>query len=198
MFGLNAREISDFSLSWPQKIGTVTQVYDKVESLGLGRAYLRARKLRAGHHSKNIAFAFTKLCGQAMEHGHDVADVDRDKIPEDGMRFRPDFAFRVDDKFQFYVEVQLSRIIHTRWTTKFRNYVTLYRKTKNRFRVLFIVDRAGDITRMRQYARDVLRDAGVKRSLFLFITVDSLQAYGDLWQRPVWKSEWDNRATTLL
>ncbi len=105
--GLNAREISEFSYSWPQPVTTTTQVFQMIDRLNLRRAYNRSRKLRGGHHHANIAFAFTKLCGQAMEWDYEVTDVLRDESPVEGSRFRPDLGFQIDGKL-FYVEAQLS------------------------------------------------------------------------------------------
>ncbi len=195
--GLNAREISEFSYSWPQPISTVQQVFQMIERLNLRRAYNRARKVRGGHHHKMIAFVFMKLFGQAMEHGHEVTNIQRDQVPVEGMKFRPDLGGEIDGKL-FYVEAQLSRIIHTRWGTKFRNYVKLYKKLKRPITVLFLIDRVGDIATLRRYARDVLENEGVRFSIFRFLTIDQFRQERDILRINVWFTERRGQPVSLL
>ncbi len=191
--GLNAREIVELSYSWPRPVTTQQQVYEMIERLRLTRAYKRKDKIRAGHHNRNIMYAFSKLTGQAMEHGYVVRDIFRDAAPQTAQhsvlfRFRPDLALRIGS-YQFYVEVQLSKIEGTRWGQKFSNYLKLYRTIKSPFRVLFLVDKNTDISKLRQRARNVL-EKNPNLNMFLFITLDQFENERDILKGRVWFTAW--------
>jgi hypothetical protein len=182
--GLNAREIRDLSFSWPQPITTLQQVYDKIEQLHLQRLYKRKDKKRVGTHNQNIIYVFSKLTGQALEYGEEVTDVIRDAVPYHGVRFRPDLGLKIG-KFQFYVEVQLSKIEGTRWSEKFTNYLKLYQSAKRPFRVLFLVDKGTDVTTLRARAREILKDRP-QLQLFLFSTIHDFKSQRDILKAAVW------------
>ncbi len=109
--GLNAGEIVRLSYSWPRPITTQQQCYEMIERLGLKRLYDKnQKKLRKGHHDRNIMYAFSKMTGQAMElPAISFEKSFRDATPHPRARFRPDLALRIG-RYQFYVEVQLSKI----------------------------------------------------------------------------------------
>ncbi len=196
--GLNAREISNLSYSWPRPISTVRQVYDKIEQLNLKRAYKTAqKKKRVGLHNENMIYAFSKLTGQALEHGFRVRDVMRDSAPE-GMRFRFDLQIRIN-QFLFFVEVQLSKIEGTRWGEKFRNYIRLYESLGQPFRCLVLVDKREDIAKIRRMARNQLRKMGHPNlNLFLFMTLDQFRNAPDVVKGPVWSTVWSNKPVALV
>jgi hypothetical protein len=193
-FGLNAREIVDLSYSWPQPITTVQQVYDKISQLHLERLYKRKDRKRAGDHNRNIIYAFSKLTGQALEYGLGVWNVMRDSCP-DGMRFRPDLSLVIDHR-TFHVEVQLSKIEGTRWGEKFRNYVRLYKSIKKPFRVLILVDKREDVSKLCRNARKTLKDHP-DLNLFLFMTLEQFRFAPDVIKAPVWRGVWSDKPQGL-
>lgn len=194
--GLNAREISNLSLSWPQPLRTTQQVYEKISQIRLERRYRSAQKrLRSSSHDRNIIFAFSKFTGQALEYGLTVRHVMRDSVPYPGMRFRPDLSFQID-AFLFYVEVQTSKIEGTRWYEKFRNYLKLYKLMRRPFRVLFLVDKAVDVSILRRRAREVLTD-NPKLNLFLFMTLDEFHFRGDVLKAHAWLTP-EKKLVTLI
>lgn len=187
--GLNAGEIVKLSYSWPRPVTTLQQCYEMIERLHLSKLYKRnQKKLRNTHHDRNIIYAFSKLTGQAMEHGHVVRDVFRDSTPHPSARFRPDLALRVG-KYQFYVEVQLSKIEGVRWHAKFANYLRLYETIKEPFRVLVLIDKHVDVAKLRQRARDILDDRPAL-NLFLFMPLDQFEFERDVLKNSVWLGAW--------
>ena len=189
-FGLNARQISELSLSTPRPMKTVQHVYETIESQNLSRLY-RSRKIenrRKGDHNQNIIRVFMRLYGQALELGHEVTEVARDQIPEEGERFRPDLAMRIGGR-QFYVEIQLSKIQQTRWHLKMRNYLRFYRRIGRPFRVLKLVDRSTDIPKLREYARQVL-SRNPSLNLYYFMTFGEFYQLGDVVSDEVWLGAW--------
>jgi hypothetical protein len=196
--GLNAQDIVIFSTCWPLPIRTTTQVYDIRDRLGLQRLYKKIQKTRSSAHNTNIANVFMKLAGQAMLCGYDVTEVMKDAVPDDRVRFRPDLGLRIQGKYRFFAEVQLSRIQATRWGVKFRNYVRLYEKGYGPFRVLFLVDSPGDIVRLRQYARDILRVKHPNLHLFVFMSLADFRFQRDILTSPVWQGEWTRDRTALI
>lgn len=197
--GLNAADIVRFSMScWPVGISTTTQVYEIRDRLGLQKLYKKMQKQRSSEHNRNIAFVFSKLAGQAMSFGYSVSDVLRDATVHDKVKFRPDLGMRIQGKYRFFVEVQLSRIQATRWGVKFRNYVRLYEKGIGPYRVLFLVDRPGDIVRLREYARDILREKHPQLDLFLFATLAEFKYEPDILSMPVWQRAWTRDRVSLI
>ncbi|MGC3970597.1 MAG: hypothetical protein QM775_25660 [Pirellulales bacterium] len=196
--GLNAQDIVTFATSWPHPIKTTTQVYDIRDRLGLQRLYKKVQKTRSSAHNSNIANVFMKLAGQAMHHGYEVTDVMKDAVADDRVRFRPDLGLKVQGKYRFFVEVQLSRIQATRWGTKFRNYLRLYERGYGPFRVLFLVDSPGDIIRLREYARDILREKHPALNMFLFMSLADFKFQRDVLKAHVWQGAWTRERVPLI
>ena len=198
LFGLNARQVSELSLSTPQPMRALQHVYDKIEGQGLARLY-KSKKVenrRKGDHNQQIIRVMMKLVGQAYEYGYAVSELMRDGVPCDGARFRPDIGLKVGER-QFYVEIQLSKIQQTRWHEKMRNYLRLYRGIRQPFRVLFLVDRAHDVPRLREYARQVLEDRP-QLNLFYFLTLAEFEYARDILKARVWYGAWHPKAKHAL
>jgi len=192
-FGMSVPTIVKFSLSWPQSITTHQQLYEMIERLGLTSLYKRRAKWRTGDHNKAIIGTFTKVAGQLMEYGHELSDVRREESPiDDGPGLQMDWAVRVDDKYWFLAEVQLSKTKHTKWATKIKQFVRLYKLMKKPFRVLMIVGSNKDLSKIRAKAREALKESGHPNlNLFLFITSDQFRAAVDVVKAPIWHGAWE-------
>lgn len=195
-FGLNAPQISKLSLSTPFKMGAHQSVYEAIETQGLGRLYT-SRKIetrRKGYHNQTIMFVFMKMYGQASETRHSVHHVFRDEAPAPGVKFRPDLGMTIDSR-RFLIEVQLSKLQFTRWRTKMQNYLTLYKKIKQPFRVLFLVE--NDIVNLREYAREILFEHP-NLNLFLFMPLAQFDRQWDVLHEPCWEHAWTPRKLVSL
>lgn len=178
--GLNAQQIADLSRSTPQPFRHVRRVYEQLETQGLVKLFnsRRIASRRKGDHNQQIIRVFMKLYGQATEYGYEVSEVIRDASPHPRARFRTDLGLRIAPRL-FFCEVQLSKIQQTRWHEKMRHYLRLYELLGEPFRALFLVDRAQDIPRLREYGRDVLRTRP-NLNLYYFLTLGEFEVARDV------------------
>jgi hypothetical protein len=200
--GLNAQQIRLLSLSSPQPFNHLSAVYAAIESQNLVRLYKSARvqRRRRGFHNDNIVRTYMKLAGQAMEYGLEVEDVMRDESPYPGMQFRPDLGLKLGGR-QFYVEVQISRIEHVRWHAKLKHYLKLYRSTKRPFRALILLPDDNAVTRVREFARTLLREHSSgerKLALYLFMSLGAFERERDVVKGKVWRWAYDDRERFAL
>lgn len=188
--GMAAEQIVDFLPTWGISLSRST-VYDYLSGMRLPRYYKRAEGSQSHHDYYTFRF-FIKIAQDAAEAGMRTSRLMKGKLAWEGLRFRPDFKFEMGGLLRF-VEMQLSDLAETRWTTKFSNYWRLKKLTGTRFRVLFIIDQEGDLSYVRRHAKLFLERRGEAVSPFLFIRLKDLKGSANVVTDGVWWTPWTRR-----
>jgi hypothetical protein len=182
--GMSVEQMQDFLPTWGIP-GSRSQVYRYLTDIRLPKRYKQTEREQS-HHDFFTFRTFTRLARDMVVNGHRTERLQKGTSFM-GHRFRPDFTFWVD-RYLFFIEMQLSDIVETKWRVKFKNYLRLYLDFKRPFRVLFIIDQHGDLSYIRSAARQVLREAGRDQlNLFLFCTLNDFnRSELNLAHDPVW------------
>lgn len=188
--GMAAEQIVDFLPTWGISLSRST-VYEYLSEMRLPRYYKRAAGEQSHHDYYTFRF-FIKIAQDAHAAGMRTSRLMKGKLAWEGMHFRPDFKFEMG-KYLRFMEMQLSDLAETRWTTKFSNYWRLKKLTGLKFRVLFIIDQKGDLAYVRRHARLFLEKRKEDVNLFLFIRLDDLKGSANTVTDKVWWTPWTRR-----
>lgn len=192
--GLSIRQIKDFLPSRGIFLSDA-QVYGYYERLGLKPSVYRKYEQRykdARKQSPHDRYCKDLLVRLARDAGTPITEIELNQAAYQGARFRPDIRFMVGN-YRFCVEVQLEPLPESRWTLKLKNYIK-YREMGYKDKILFFV-RSGDMTRIRQYARDLLKQHGMENSsVFRFIRMNEAMTEPggtqNLMEDRLWSTEW--------
>lgn len=185
-------QIHRYSWSWKYPIGNYQHAWDICERLGL-LARVKKNSQRQSMHEKTMLEFLIRLASDAKDCEREVTEVSKEHRIGVDSRIRADLRLKIGSRL-YYVECQSSSLTFVGWKQKLGKYDRYRTKVKEPFRVLVVFDEQKNLTTIRGYARDVIRNPN--RTLFYFCTYGSLER--NCVSRTVWQTHRSREYVSLL
>lgn len=150
---MTAEQIVEYSQTWDWPFNSVQELDRRLDALNLRRRIVW--KKEQSKHEQFVNAIMLKLFRDAHRNGLKIWDVEREfSIP--GARLRADRKFRIGN-YVYYLEGEIAERSDG-WLGKMRKFLR-HRKEKGTrpFRVLFVFDAKGPLTRVWYSARDLMK-----------------------------------------